>query len=108
MIARQWRGWVAATNRDAYAAYMHEVALFGYADVPGNLGVYMLDRADGDHVEFCMISLWDSIDSIRAFAGADYERAVFYPRDDEFLVDRELTVTHYNVFGSSVPTASVR
>ena len=44
-----------------------------------------------------MFTLWDSIDSIRAFAGQDYETAVFYPEDDRFLVERDLLATHYLV-----------
>ncbi len=43
------------------------------------------------------MSLWDSRDSIRAFAGDDIELARYYPEDDEFLIDRELKVKHYDV-----------
>ncbi|MGH3328150.1 MAG: antibiotic biosynthesis monooxygenase family protein [Streptomycetales bacterium] len=93
-----WRGWVARDGADAYEAYMNEVALAGYAGVPGNRGVYMLRRPDGDREEFCMVTLWESYDAIAAFAGSDPERAVFYPRDDEFLVERELTARHYEVY----------
>jgi hypothetical protein len=42
-------------------------------------------------------SLWDSLESIRTFAGDEIKRAVFYPEDDEFLVDREWMCTHYDV-----------
>jgi hypothetical protein len=48
-----------------------------------------------------MVTCWDDMESITAFAGPDPERAVFYPRDEQFLVDRDLTVRHYEVFGSS-------
>ena len=41
------------------------------------------------------MSLWDSLESVRGFAGDDVEKAVFYPEDERFLVERELTVTHY-------------
>jgi heme-degrading monooxygenase HmoA len=43
------------------------------------------------------VSWWESLDDIRAFAGDDVERAVFYAEDDEYLVARETTVTHYEV-----------
>ena len=33
----------------------------------------------------------------RAAHPADISRAVFYPEDDRFLVDRETTVTHFEV-----------
>ena len=44
-------------------------------------------------------------DCITAFAGPDPELAVFYPRDEQFLVDRDLTVRHHQVYGSSGLTA---
>jgi hypothetical protein len=43
------------------------------------------------------LSFWDSREVIHGFAGDDIEQAVFYPEDDRYLVDRETTVTHYEV-----------
>ena len=37
---------------------------------------------------------------IAGFAGDDIARAVFYPEDDRYLVDRETTVTHFEVAGT--------
>jgi len=31
------------------------------------------------------------------FAGEDIERAVFYPKDDRYLVERDTTVRHFDV-----------
>ena len=45
-------------------------------------------------------SFWDSREAIQGFAGQDIEKAVFYPEDDRFLVDRDLTVHHYEVAGT--------
>jgi hypothetical protein len=39
------------------------------------------------------------MDAVKAFAGDDPERAVFYPEDDRFLIERDLTVAHYEVAG---------
>jgi heme-degrading monooxygenase HmoA len=100
MIARTWRGVVAAGDGDAYAAYMMRTGIPGYASTPGNEGVYMLRRQTGNGWEFLMISLWDSIDAIHAFAGEDVERAVFYPEDDRFLMERDERVRHYEVVTS--------
>jgi heme-degrading monooxygenase HmoA len=47
--------------------------------------------------EYVTLSLWESIDAVRAFAGDDPERAVFYPEDDAFLVERDMRVRHYQV-----------
>ena len=103
MIVRRWTGWTETARAAAYEAYMHEVALPGYADLPGNLGVLMLRRpvAGKDWTEFTMISLWRSLADVEAFTGPDVERAVFYDRDDELLVDREWTVAHYDVYGAT-------
>lgn len=38
-----------------------------------------------------------SLDDIRAFAGDDVNTAVYYPEDERYLVERDLTVAHYEV-----------
>jgi heme-degrading monooxygenase HmoA len=55
---------------------------------------------EGDRAEFVTMSFWDSRKAIEAFAGQDIERAVFYPEDERFLVERDLTVHHYEVVGT--------
>jgi heme-degrading monooxygenase HmoA len=97
MIARVWRGSTRAEDATAYAEYMGGTGGRALADTPGNRGVYMLRRVVGDAAEFVMFSLWESEDAIHAFAGADISVAVFFPEDDRFLIDRELTVSHYEV-----------
>ena len=67
---------------------------------PGNRGVYVLRRDDGDVTHFLLLTFWDSLDAIRAFAGADCERARYYAEDDEFLLEREPFVSHYDVLGT--------
>ena len=63
----------------------------------GNRGVYVLRRVDDARAEFIFISLWESFDAIRRFAGEDVERAVYYPRDKDFLAELESKVTHFEV-----------
>jgi heme-degrading monooxygenase HmoA len=97
MIARTWRGAVRRADGDAYARYLHETGVAGYAGTPGNRGVWMLRRDVGENTEFVMFTLWESLDAVKRFAGEDYETAVFYPEDDRFLVERDLHSTHYEV-----------
>jgi heme-degrading monooxygenase HmoA len=97
MIARVWKGAVRRRDGDAYARYMQDTGVAGYARTPGNRGVWMLRRDVGDRTEFVMFTLWESLEAIKAFAGDDHETAVFYPEDERFLVERELVVTHYDV-----------
>ena len=98
MIARTWRGWTSADNADAYVAYLRETGMYAYRTTPGNLGAWILRRRDHERVEFVTLSFWESMDAVAAFAGDDPERAVFYPEDDRFLVDREETVEHFELF----------
>ena len=97
MIARIWRGAVTRDDGDRYADYMRATGVKEYAETGGNRGVLMLRRDDAERSEFVMITLWESWEAVRAFAGDDVERAVFYPEDDAFLVERDLTATHYEV-----------
>ena len=97
MIARTWRGWTRPEDEAAYAAYVASTGLAEYTNTSGNRGAYLLHRQVGDRTEFLAFSLWDSVDSIAAFAGDAIETAVFYPQDDRYLIDRELTVNHYDV-----------
>ncbi len=97
MIARTWRGWTSREDADSYLDYLHQTGLAAYHATPGNRGVYALRRITGDRAEFLLLTLWDSIDAVRAFAGVNIERAVFYPEDDRFLVDREDHVDHFDV-----------
>ncbi len=101
MIARIWRGWVRTEDRDAYAAYIDETGIAHYRRTPGNEGAHMLLRdLDDGRTEVVTLSFWRDRDAIRGFAGEDISRAVFYPEDDRYLVDREVTVTHYEVHGT--------
>jgi heme-degrading monooxygenase HmoA len=97
MIARMWRGVVRRDDADAYVEYIVNTGMAEYRATPGNQGAWMLRRDDGDRSEIITFSLWDSRDSIRAFAGEDIDQAVFYPEDDRFLIERDLKVRHYRV-----------
>jgi heme-degrading monooxygenase HmoA len=97
MIARTWRGATRAEDGEAYVRYLHETGFAEYRGTPGNLGVLGLRRTVGGRAEFLLVTLWESEEAIRRFAGDTPERAVFYPEDDRFLVDRDEHVDHFEV-----------
>jgi heme-degrading monooxygenase HmoA len=103
VIARIWRGWTATGDADAYAEYLLETGMKTARETPGNRGAYFLRRIDRGRAEFVTVILWDSLEAIRAFAGDEIERARFFPEDDRYLVEREQTVTHYEVFDPELP-----
>jgi heme-degrading monooxygenase HmoA len=101
VIARMWRGWVRTEDRDAYVAYIEATGMAEYRRTPGNEGAHMLTRdLDDGRTEIVTLSFWESRKAISGFAGEDISRAVFYREDDRYLVDRETTVTHYEVVGA--------
>ena len=97
MIGRIWRGAVRLGDAEAYARYVQETGIDGYKRTPGNRGAWVMWAPEGELAEFVTLSFWESPEAIKAFAGEDISRAVFYPDDDRFLVERDLTVRHYEV-----------
>ena len=97
MIARTWTGVVRRADADAYADYIRETGFAEYGRTAGNRGAWMLRRDDGERTEFVTLSMWESVDAIKAFAGEDIEAAVLYPEDERYLVGGASSVVHYEV-----------
>ena len=97
MIARVWRGYTTVANADAYEAMLKPELLPGLSRVTGFRGSYLLRRPHGREVEFMTIILWDSLDSVRAVAGNDYERAVIPEERRQYLERYEQKAAHFEV-----------
>ena len=103
MIARIWRGATLLKDAEEYVRYVERTGIEAYRSTPGNRGAWVMWRPVGDRAEILTMSLWDSRAAIEGFAGADIDRAVYYPEDDRYLVSHELTVEHYEVSDSGQP-----
>ncbi len=97
MTARLWHGAVPADRADAYHDVLLQTGVPDYRTTPGNRGVHVLWRTEGDLAHVQVLTLWDDLDAVRAFAGDDVERARYYPEDDPFLVEKEPLIAHYEV-----------
>ena len=97
MIARIWHGVSAAAKADEYLDYLNETGVPDYRGTEGNRGVYVLRRVEEEQAHFLTLSFWDSIEDVKRFAGPEPERAKYYPADEEFLLDFEPNVEHYEV-----------
>lgn len=104
MIARVWRGATRARDAAAYTAYLERTGVRECKATPGNRGVTVLQRIVEDRAEFVFISYWNTRGDVTAFAGADIAVARFFPENDAYLIERELTVAHYDV-AADAPTA---
>lgn len=101
MIARMWHGTVPASKAGEYREFLQTRAIPDYQSVDGNVSVYILERSDGAVTHFITLSFWKDLDSIKAFAGEDISVAKYYPEDQEFLLEFEPNVVHYEVAGQS-------
>lgn len=106
MIARTWRGSVRARDAESYVDYLQQTGFADCGSTPGNLAVLGARRVSGERAEFLLISLWDSEQAIRRFAGEHAERAVFYPEDERFLIEREEHADHFEVVHLGAPDRS--
>ena len=100
MIIRMWKGSTKRADSDAYLDYLKETGIKEYQETPGNHGVYVLRRDYDDKTEFLLLSQWESMQSIKTFAGSNPDKAVFYPEDEQYLVKYDKHVTHYEVLHS--------
>ena len=97
MIARVWRGATPKKKSDRYLAYLEKTGVKECKATPGNRVVYVLRRVAEGRAEFLFISLWESFEAIKEFAGSDTDKAVYFPEDREFLLEMEPHVRHYEV-----------
>jgi heme-degrading monooxygenase HmoA len=97
MIARIWHGRTPASKADAYVDYLKISGARELEATPGNRGVFVLRCLGPREADFLVVSLWDSMDAVRAFAGADLGKARYFDEDREFLLEFEPNVTHYEV-----------
>jgi heme-degrading monooxygenase HmoA len=101
MLARIWHGVTLAEKADEYLDYLNRSGIPDYQATPGNRGAFVLRRIEGERAHFLTVSLWDSLESIKRFAGEDYERARYYPEDEKFLLEFEPTVEHYEYYANT-------
>ncbi len=97
-ITRIWHGTTKAEHADDYLKYVEEKGLSDYRNVKGNLSANILRRIDGTICHFLTITEWDSYESIKKFAGQDFEKARYYAEDKKYLLEFEEFVSHYETF----------
>ncbi len=99
MISRIWHGWTTFQNADSYENLLRQEIFFGIASrkISGYQGIQLLRRALENEVEFITIMWFDSIESVKLFAGKDYETAVVPPKARAVLSRFDARSQHYEV-----------
>jgi len=97
-ITRIWHGTTRAADADEYLEYVVKTGVADYKKTDGNLSVEILRRVDGEICHFWTVTKWENIESIKKFAGEDYEKARYYEEDAKYLLEFEPNVIHCETF----------
>ena len=100
VIVRTWHGRTRLADGDAYEAFMRERAAPDYASVDGLIQLYFTRRDEDDVAHFLLITIWESIEAVRKFAGEDPGVAKYYPEDDKYLLEKEASSLNHRLFFS--------
>jgi heme-degrading monooxygenase HmoA len=95
MIARLWHGYTNRKNAPIYEKQLLSDILPGIRKVQGYRGPYVLQRKNGAEVEFITLTLWESLDAVRQFAGSDYTKAVIARQAAPLLTRHDAESVHY-------------
>lgn len=107
MLPRIWRGYTKPEHADAYEAMLKPELLPGIGSKKGYQGSYLLRNDAGEEVEFITVMLWDSIESIKAVAGPNYEIAVIPEERRQYLSRYDATAKHYTIQATHWPAEAV-
>ena len=97
MVSRQWRGLAKPEEAGAYVDHLQAETFPALRRLPGFLGASILRRDVTGGVEFVIVTEWESLESIRGFAGDDLEAAVVPPKVQAMMVEYDRVVRHYEV-----------
>jgi heme-degrading monooxygenase HmoA len=100
MIARIWHGKTSLSNYEAYTDLLKKIAIPDYQNTKGFKGLQFLRNTSGEEGHFTLITFWENMQTIKNFAGEDVDKAKYYPEDNDFLLEFEEHVQHFEVFAT--------
>jgi heme-degrading monooxygenase HmoA len=103
MISRQWRGMATPGRAADYLHHLESQTFPGLAKLPGFVRASILKREIGESTEFQVVTEWESLDAIHAFAGADISLAVVPEAARALLSSYDDYVVHYDIERSFEP-----
>ena len=99
MIARIWHGWTTRSNAKIYEELLRNEVFPSIENkkVKGYRKISLLKREHTDEVEFVTIMLFDNLDSVKEFAGKDYEKSYVPQKARQVLSRHDETAQHYEI-----------
>ena len=101
MIARQWKGIAFKEKAKDYETHLERSVLPELKRIDGFRGYYLFRRDVSEGVEFVVLTLWESMEAIRKFAGENAETAVVAPDARGLFREYDSVVMHYEIVQSS-------
>jgi uncharacterized damage-inducible protein DinB len=101
MITRIWHGRTSTENAPRYLDFLLNEGTDEYRQTEGNISTKVWKQGNAKECDFWTVTEWDNLDSIRQFAGTDYQKAKYYPFDDNMLLEFEEQVSHYESYNVS-------
>ncbi len=103
MIARQWTCLCPRERRAGFLRHLERTGVAETAALPGCLGHQVLEREEPGGVRICLITYWESMEAVRAYAGEEPEQARLYEGDEAFGIEPETRALHWRVLESRIP-----
>jgi len=97
MILRMWKARSTAGGAADYIRHATTKVFPKIRGIEGHKGEYLLRREVEDKVELIVLTLWDSIETIRKFAGPEPNKALVEPEARAVLTSFDKYVTHFEV-----------
>lgn len=97
MIVRLWSCRAPFEKAKGYVDFFREKIVPQLRGIDGHRGATVLQRPLEGEVEILVLTRWDSMDAIRAFAGDEPTRAVVEDEAKVFLKEYDSRVTHFEV-----------
>ncbi len=97
MIARLWSARTTSAQSTRYLEHFWQSVLPSLRTFDGYVSSSVLVRSHGDTVEILVMTVWQSLQAIDAFAGPDHETAVVASEAAALLTDYDRRVRHYEV-----------
>jgi len=97
MISRQWRALARREQAQNYIEHLRSETFPALRRLAGFVGASILLRQVQEGTEFLIVTRWESLASIRQFAGEDPEAAVVPAAVAAMMLDYERRVRHFEV-----------
>ncbi len=102
MIARQWTGIIRPERYQEYIELVESRGMREYAETPGVVAAYAFRREVEEGSEVRLLSLWESLEALKAYAGPDYEAAHYFPEHRAMMINPPPTSPKFDVVLSMV------